>query len=233
MPAFSGFNPSLTHGVMKYEKGLSSSFTPLTLVPDGTQPHSIGNTINHPDNSSIIPTSSPQQGLKEAQAPPDPEALSVCECSPSSIRSVTPLEQPFSNTSPCPTLPTSSESASGYSYENEGCKSVTSASMPNQDLCAMTGIMYHDSRPVTKPLFHLPDPNSDLVTSSAPGNSSPPNNPQWIWSGINSNSIYEAELPELSETTGENIEEGSFTDLSKGGLNPAPAQVCLEQANSA
>ena len=228
MPVFSRFNPSLVSGVLKYNDGVCSSFTPPSHVSDllpCTQLHSIGNTNDHPDNQNVLPTSSPQQGHSETQTPPEQELLNACKCS-SSIQSVTPLEQQFSRKSLCPTLSTRSESASiarCCTYDHDRHKSVNSASMPDLGLCALNRIVY-DSRPPTKPLFHLPDTNVEIIARSSPSIPSSQGNPQWMWNGINSTPIYEAELPELPD-------EG-YPDLTNGELNPTPAELCLDQANS-
>lgn len=235
MPVFSRFNPSLVSSVLKYNEGVCSSFTPPSHVSDllpCAQLHSIGNTNDHPDNQNVLPTSSPQLGHSEAQTPPEQEPLDPCKCSPSSIQSVTPLELQFSNKSLYPTLPTRGESASiarCYTYDNEDRKLVISASMPDQSLCALNRIVY-DSRPATKPLFHLPDSNVEIIPSSSPSIPSAQSNPQWMWNGINSTSIFEAELPELSV---DSIKEEGYSDLAKKGTNLTPIETCLDQTNSA
>ena len=234
MSVFSRFNPSLVCGVLKNNDGVCSSFTPPSHVSDllpCAQLHSIGNTNDHPDDQNVLPTSSPQQGHSEAQTPPEQELLNACKCSPSSIQSVTPLEQEFSRKSLCPILPTRSESASiarCYMYDHDRHMSVISASMPDQGLCALNRIVY-DSRPPTKPLFHLPDTNVEIIAGSLPSIPSSQSNPQWMWNGINSTSIYEAELPELPV---DSIKDEGYPDLANGGLNPTQAELCLDQANS-
>ena len=235
-----GCNPSLiSDPVLKHEIGASSSFTPLTHVSEilpRIQVNSIGNEIIPHGHQNIIPSSSPQPRLKKVQTPPETEILNVCKGSPSSVRSATPLEQQFSSTSPCPTLPTSSESASvATGYEHDVDKSTISASVPEQEVCAMDHIVYN-SRPETKPLFHLPENNLDLTTTTSSNASSSYSHPQWMWSSINSTStqsLYETELPVLSETPGDSKGEKNFPDPTKERVNKVPTQLCVEQAHCA
>lgn len=233
MPVFSGFNSS---DILKYDIGLSSSYIPLSHVSDVlpcTQAYSMGNVINHYDNQGGMPNSSSQQRLKDSQTPPDTKPLNVCKCSPSSIRSGTPLEPQFSSTSPCPTLPTSSESASiAIGYEHDACKSTISASSPEHELCAMNQIVY-DTRPETKPLFHLPNNNLECMTSSSSDSISLGSHPRWAVNTTSMQSLYEAELPILSETHSGGIKVNSFTDPPKEEMNQATTQLCVDQASCA
>ena len=230
-----GLNSSLASSVLKYEKEVPSHFTPLThiaeIVPLPQPILSTGNAATQPSTlTTTVAISSPAQPeLQEVQTP---ESMTASKPrSPSSVRSLTPLEQPaFPNTSPCPTLPTSSESASIASgYEHDMCESVITATVPDQELCAL---MY-DSRQGMKPLFHMPANNNlePLMTSSSTPNSSTSRgncNPQWVWNSINTaptQPLYETELPELPETS-------SVSQPTKEGLDPVPsAQVCVELEN--
>ncbi len=231
-----GLNSSLASSVLKYEKEVPSHFTPLThiaeIIPLSQPIPSTGSAATQPSTlTTTITISSPQPEPREAQTP---ESMTASKPSPSSVRSVTPLEQlAFPNTSPCPTLPTSSESASIASgYEHDMCEPVITATVPDQELCAL---MY-DSRQGMKPLFHLPANNLEplMTSSSAPnsttsqGNCNPRLPPQWVWNSVNTAStqpLYETELPELPETPGD-------SEPTKNGLDPVTsAQVCVEEEN--
>ena len=256
LPVFSaGLNSSLASGVLKCEKEAPPHLTPLTHITEIVPlPHpqpilsaTVTSTATQP--STLITTvtvPSPQPGLQEAQTPPTSESMTASQPSPScsSARSVTPLEQPaFPNTSPCPTLPTSSESASIASgYEHDVCESVITASVPDQEeLCA---IMY-ESRRGMKPLYHLPASSLEplMTSSSGPplpngstsqGNSRlpPPQPQQWMWNSIDTctastQPLYEAELPEIPETHRDH--DGN---PAKEGQDPiTSAQVCVDQEN--
>ena len=237
-----GLNSSLASGVLKYEKEAPSHFTPLThiteIVPQPQPILSTGSAATQPSTfTTTVTIPSPQPGPQEAQMPPRSESMTASQPSPScsSVRSVTPLEQPaFPNTSPCPTLPTSSESASIASgYEHDMCESVITATVPNQEFCAL---MY-DSRRGMKPLFHLPANNLEplMTSSSAPmtNGSTSQGNPrlpphQWVWNSINTATtqpLYETELPKLSEAP-------SDSEPTKEGVDPVTsAQVCVDQEN--
>ena len=244
LPVFSaGLNSSLASGVLKYEKEASPRFTPLThiaeIVPQPQPVLPTGSAATQPSTlATTVTVPSPQSGLQEAQTPPTSESMTASQPSPScsSVRSVTPLEQPaFPNTSPCPTLPTSSESASiANGYEHDVCESVIAATVPDQELCA---VMY-ESRRGMKPLYHLPANHLEplMTTSSAPpmtngstsqGNTQlPAHAHQWMWNNMDgaatTQPLYEAELPELPETA-------SDREPTKEVQGPvASAQVCVD-----
>ena len=86
----------------------------------------------------------------------------------------------------------------------------------------MNQIVY-ETRPETKPLFHLP--NNNLPTSNI---STSPTGPQWMWGGITSQTGYETELPEISETPSVGMKDGDF---ASEGLNQSQARLCLDQAH--
>ena len=242
LPVLSGFNSSLAPGILKYDKEVPSSFTPLThiaeIVPLPQPLLSTGNAATQPSTQTTITSiSSPQGGPQEALTPPNSESITASQPSPSSIRSLTPLEQPsFPNTSPCPTLPTSSESASIASgCEHDVCESAITATVPDQELCALNPVIYN-SRSETKPLFHLPANNLvPLMTSSSPPNAqgNPQLPPQWIWNSIDTASsqpLYEAELPELPDAPSDNVKE--FEEPAEERLDHATSTlVCVDQAN--
>ena len=235
LPVLSGFNSSLTSDILKFEKEVSSSFTRVSEILPHTQPSSFSSTVNQPSNQDAVSSPSPQQGLKETQTPPESESVNVCKCSPSSIHSGTPIQH--QNISPCPTLPTNSESASTASgYECGLRESATSASVADQALCSSNQTVYGSGHE-TKPLFHLPASNLELITSSSSGNPTSDSNhkwhPQWLWSAINSGSnqsLYQAELPELSESNG--INGVDYMDPVKEGLDRTSVQPCVDQAHS-
>lgn len=227
-----GLNSSLAPaGVLKYEKEIPPRFTPLThiteVIPLPQPILSTGSSATQPSTfTTTVTVPSPQPQPQEAQTPPMSESMTQAASQPSpscsSVRSVTPLEQQqqqaaaFPNTSPCPTLPTSSESASiasGYA-EHDVCESVITATVPDQELCAM---MY-ESRRGMKPLFHLPTTCANLepltTSSSAPlppmtngttsqGNAQQLPSHQWMWNNVDTATtqpLYETELPEIPET---------------------------------
>ena len=255
LPLLSGLNTSLPPGVLKYEKETPSQFTRLTHVtevapiPQPLTSTGVAATVPTTLNNGLPISSPQQQGPQEMQTPTIArlESMAASRSSPSNSNNqpVTQLQQPaLPNTSPCPTLPTSSESAStAIGYNHDVCETAIAGTLPDQHLCALNPIVY-DLRRGTKPLFHLPANHLEPVMmtttllshSASQGNTQLP--PQWLWNSADTASsqpLYEAALPELPKSPSNSIEgEESSYPPSQTELDPArseSSQAGVEEAN--